>query len=210
MPADRKFAFKTDDTEEINKMLNGSYGDTGRVASNPIERMSDAVQVPMRTAIGEAQKGNFGWDALKKVVGSGATDPVNAPSSEELVENTGIDNPYAKAALQTSIDFGGQMASGMAAPMPGVMGRIIKANPVNAAEQLATKRALLEASAARGVPDIAQPERFAGVKSMFTSGGTTFPASTTADAVHFQKVLEKVGMEPHGAHGRLLQKLGKK
>lgn len=117
-----------DNQNPYSDLMNGTFRDTGRVASSPGEYLDSVIGAPARTAIEQGQKGNFNWDGLKKVMGSIGSDPKNAPTGVDLASNMGIQNPYLGAAVATGLDVGAQVPIGEIASagkaLPGITGAI--------------------------------------------------------------------------------------
>lgn len=161
---DPGFKMDTNQTEDL--LTGGKFPDTGRQGSYG-EKLDSMLGVPARTAIAEAQEGRFNTDAMKKVLHSFGSDPQKAPTSESIVDRTGIENPYLAAGLATAVDVGGQlpMPGGM---MPGAAGAIKRVNP-----------------------EAIQP-MFPKLEKMFTINNQTFPAKNAAHAMQIAEQLKKV------------------
>lgn len=86
------------------------FEDTGREGS-PSDRLASIGGAPLRKAISEAQEGNFNFQGLKNVLGQFGKDPKTAPSSVDIAERTGIENPYIKTALATATDLGSDLVT---------------------------------------------------------------------------------------------------
>lgn len=69
------------------------------------DALESVTTAPLRTAISEAQKGNFNKKAVQAVLSQIGKDPLTAPTSETIAEQSGIENPLAKAAIATAVDL---------------------------------------------------------------------------------------------------------
>lgn len=108
--------------EDFQALLNGTFRDTGRVASSPGEYLDSVIGAPARTAIDQMQKGDFDIDPI----GQMGKDPHNAPSTVDLAWNTGIRNPYLGAAAATGLDLSAQLPVGML----GKLGKLSEVVPM--------------------------------------------------------------------------------
>lgn len=89
---------------ELEKLMYGSFSDTGRLADSPGESIDSYTGAPLRTAISEMQSGNFGPGMLKKAWDQVGKDPQKAPTGENIVETAGVENPYLKKGLGFAVD----------------------------------------------------------------------------------------------------------
>lgn len=118
-------ADKLFDEKQMDQMMYGTFPDTGRTASGLGEQLDSVLGAPVRTAISEAQKGNFTKDAVKKIINSIHADPRNAPTGFDIAEQTGLENPYAKTAIATIADLASvPVPGGALGKLAGPMGSI--------------------------------------------------------------------------------------
>lgn len=91
--------------QELLGRLTGTskFANTGRNADNIGESIDSLTGVPLRTAISEAQAGNFNIDAAKKIAASIGSDPRTAPTGYDIASKV-TDNPILGAALATGVD----------------------------------------------------------------------------------------------------------
>lgn len=107
-----KFSLSDEDKERFNKLLSGSYRDTGETASNPGEYLDSVLGAPVRTAISEYQHDSPIKEALYKTLSSFGKDPKKAPTGVDIASDAGIQNPYLGAGVATAVDLGAQIPVG--------------------------------------------------------------------------------------------------
>jgi polyhydroxyalkanoate synthesis regulator phasin len=130
---------------DMERFLHGSYSDTGRTASSPGEKLDSYFGAPTRTAIREAQKGNFSG-ALPKAWDQFNRDPNSAPSGKEIAKAAGVENETLQTLAGLGIEFGADPSNLMtgagkalakALPMAGKIEKVGKGS--KAAQQILEK-----------------------------------------------------------------------
>lgn len=122
-------------------LMNGVYPDTGRIASNPGERLDSVTGAPIRAAIGAMQQGDFSgapaaaWQSFN-------ADPQShaSPSGEQLIQAAGVTNPYIAKGLGMGLEAAANPLTWAGDIAPGVSGSIESVAP-EAAESFMSAKA---------------------------------------------------------------------
>lgn len=116
-----KKQFAADLSQTYSDLFNPRFADSGRQGSLS-EQLDAAVAAPARVGINELQKGNWNAGTVKKVLQAIGKDPQNAPTSLDIAEETGVENPYVGAGIATAADI----ANHLLTPSPGIKGTVAK------------------------------------------------------------------------------------
>lgn len=117
--AKKQFAADIQNTYE--EMFNPRFADSGRKGSIS-EQLDAVIAAPARVGINELQKGNWNAETARKILQAIGQDPENAPTGIKIAEQTGIENPYAAAAIASAVDLGSDLIT----PGPGIKGSVAK------------------------------------------------------------------------------------
>lgn len=95
----------------------------GSRSANAGEAMDSYVGAPVRTAISQAQDGNFNMDGAKAVFNSIGADPKKAPTGVDIASKV-TNNPYVGTAIATAADLAQLPVPGMGVGVPGVINKL--------------------------------------------------------------------------------------